>query len=97
MLTLKMLQERVASSDYGREWINDPLMNQDIWELTELGYSAVECRINARYKLHLDDISLPWIKYQSKLTIRATARARFSIGRITHHVSDLKCLDKFLK
>ncbi|MEL6460892.1 MAG: tyrosine-type recombinase/integrase [Cyanobacteria bacterium J06621_15] len=97
MLTLKTLQERVANSDYGREWINDPLMNQDIWELTELGYSSIECRINARYKLHLDDFSLPWLKYLSKLTIRATARARFSIGRITHRVCDLKCLDKFLK
>ncbi len=96
MLSLEALRERVADSELGREWINDPLMNQDIWALTELGYSEEECRINGRYNLHLNNFFLPWLKFLSKLTIRATARQRFSIGRITHRVCDLKLLDKFL-
>jgi integrase len=96
MLAVEALQERVANSELGREWINDPLMNRDIWSLTELGYSEEECRINGRYNLHLNDFFLSWLQFLSKLTIRATARQRFSMGRITHRVCDLKLLDKFL-
>ncbi len=96
MFAVEALQERIANSELGREWINDPLMNKDIWSLTELGYSEEECRVNGRYHLHLNDFSLPWLQFLSKLTIRATARQRFSMGRITHRVCDLKLLDKFL-
>ncbi len=96
MLTVETLQERVTNSEFGREWINDPLMNQDVWSLIELGYSSEECRINGRYNLHLNNFLLPWLQFLSKLTIRATARQRFSMGRITHRVCDLKLLDKYL-
>ncbi|MGL5942555.1 MAG: tyrosine-type recombinase/integrase [Waterburya sp.] len=96
MLAVETLQERVANSELGREWINDPLMNRDVWSLIELGYNEEECRINGRYNLHLNNFSLPWLQFLSKLTIRATARQRFSMGRITHRVCDFKLLDKFL-
>ncbi len=39
MLPLEVLQKRVANSELGREWINDPLINKDIWLLQELGYT----------------------------------------------------------
>ena len=27
------LQERITLSELGKQWINDPLMNQDVWSL----------------------------------------------------------------
>ena len=95
MLAIEALQERVANSELGQKWIDDHFMNQDVWKLTELGYSEEECRINGRYNLYLDNFSLPWLKFLSKLTIRASAR-KYSMGRITHTICDLKLLDKFL-
>ncbi len=90
------LYERVIESELGREWMNNPLMNQDVWSLIELGYSEEECQINGHYNLYFNDFSLPWLKLLTKLTIKASIRERYSMGRVIHRVGCLKHLDQFL-
>lgn len=90
------LQEQIALSELGKQWINDPLMNQDVWSLLELGYSQEECRINGHYYLYFHKFSLPWLKRLTQLTIKASVRERYSLGRIIHRVSCLNHLDRFL-
>ncbi|MCC5605092.1 hypothetical protein [Nostoc favosum] len=90
------LQERITLSELGKQWINDPLMNQDVWSLLELGYSQEECRINGHYHLYFHKFSLPWLKRLTQLTIKASVRERYSLGRIIHRVGCLNHLDRFL-
>ena len=66
-LVPKTLKERIKNSELGKEWINDPLMNQDVWSLLELGYSQEECRINGHYHLYFHKISLLWLKQLTQL------------------------------
>ena len=96
MLAIEALQERVANSELGREWINDSLMTKDVWSLTELGYSEEECRISGRHNIYFDGFSLPWLKLLAKLTAQASAREKHSIGRVCLRVYCLKHLDEFL-
>lgn len=95
-LPLEILQERVVASELGRESMNDPLMSQDIWLLTALGYSEEECRISGKRYLYFDDFSLPWLKLLAKLTTKAGVRERHSLSRVTTRLICLKHLDKFL-
>lgn len=95
-LPQEVLQERVAKSELGQELINDPLMTQDIWSLTELGYSSEECRIIGSRNLYFDAFSLPWLKFLTKLTAKASARERHSLSLVVSRVSCLKNLDEFL-
>jgi integrase len=90
------LEKRIASSELGREWLNDPMMNQDVWALIELGYSQEECHLNGHYHLYFDQFSLPWLKRLTKLTIKASVRERYSLGRVVHRGVCLRHLDRFL-
>lgn len=92
----EILPQLIAVSELGKEWINDPLMNQDMWSLLDLGYSPEECRINGRYHLHFQKFSMSWLKWLTKLTIKASVRERYSLGRIIHRVVCLNHLDRFL-
>ena len=82
MLAIEALHEKVANSELGQEWINDPLFNRDVWELTELGYSQEDCALNNKRNLYFKDISLPWLKLLTKLTIKASAREKNSLGTL---------------
>ena len=95
-LSLEVLQRQVAQSEIGQESINDPLMSQDIWSLTELGYSSEECQIIGSRNLHFDAFSLPWLKFLTKLTAKASARERHSLSLVVIRVNCLKNLDEFL-
>ena len=46
MLPIEALEERVANSELGQEWINHPLINKDVWALIDLGYTKEELAIN---------------------------------------------------
>lgn len=92
----EVFQERVAESELGREWLNTPLMIQDIWSLTELGYSQEECRIGSSRHLYFDEFSLSWLKLLTKLTAKAIARERHSLSLVIIRVNCLKHLDWFL-
>ena len=96
MLPIEALQEKVANSELGREWINDSLMNQDVWALTELGYSEEDCAINNLRNLYFEDISLSWLKLLTKLTIKASAREKHCLGTTRERVTYLKQLNDFL-
>lgn len=96
MLSIKALQKQIGRSELGQEWIYDPLMNQDIWSLAELGYSEEECRIYSRKNIYLDSFDLPWLKLLAKLTVKASIRSKFSLGNVVHKVETLKKLDTFL-
>ena len=95
MLPIKALQERVSNSELGREWTNDPLMNQDIWSFEELGYTE-ESKIKGVRNIYFEKFSLPWLKLLAKLTTKATAREKCSLGTIQERIYCLRKLDKFL-
>ena len=96
MLPIEALQERINNSELGQKWINDSLMNQDIWLLTELGYSEEKCRIYGSQNLYFDKFSLFWLKLLTKLTVKAEVLERHSLTAVTRRVNCLRNLDKFL-
>ena len=96
MLPIEALQERVANSELGQEWIDDPLFNQDIWALTDLGYSQEDCALNNKRNLYFKDISLPWLKLLTKLTIKSSAREKHCLGTLKERVIYLKQFNNFL-
>jgi integrase len=96
MLPVEILQSRVANSELGQRWIDDPLINQDVWALTDLGYSEEDCAVNNKRNLYFQDISLPWLKLLSKLTIKASARAKHCLGTLKERITYLKQLNIFL-
>lgn len=95
-LSIEVLQQKIAESELGREWIDDSLMNQDVWSLTELGFSKEECKLHVMHNIYFDSFSLPWLKLLAKLTVKAILRERYSIGLILVRLSCLKHLDEFL-
>ena len=95
MLSLKVLQERVANSELGREWINDPLMDRDIWALTELGYSEEECTISSDIHIYFNRFSLFWLKLLAKLTVKASVRKQYSFTSLFVYSRILRQLDEF--
>ena len=96
MLPLEVLQKRIANSELGREWINDPLINKDIWLLEELGYSQEECKINAHTNIYFNNFSLLWLKLLTKLTVKTAVKEKHSISRAIDLANTLRKLDKFL-
>ena len=46
MLPIEALQSRIAKSELGQEWINNPLLDKDVWSLEELGYGKDELKMN---------------------------------------------------
>jgi integrase len=96
VLLLETLHQRIAQSELGEGWINDPLMQKDIWPLTALGYTKEECRIKGSHWLYFSRISLPWLKVLTKLTVKARVRERHSLGIVSTTVSCLVHLDAFL-
>ena len=94
--TIKILQERVFRSELGCEFVQDPLLDQDVWPLTLLGYSQDELGISRRYNLYFDGFHLLWLKLLAKLTIKARVRERQSSAAIIHSSRVLRQLDEFL-
>ena len=97
MLPIEALQERIKKSELGREWINNPLLNRDIWLFKELGYKEEEIKItNNSNSIYFDKFSLPWLKFLTKLTVLASSREKHSLGVIKNRIYYLKQLDVFL-
>lgn len=96
MLAVEALQERVANSELGQEWIDDPLMNKDIWALTELGYGEEECTIRSDLNIHFKGFSLLWLKLLAKLTVKASVRKQYSFTSLQKYSHILCQLDRFL-
>lgn len=96
MFAVEALQQRIAESELGREWVNQPLINQDIWLLTDLGYSEEECQISRQHNIYFNGFSLFWLKLLVKLTTLASVREKHSLGRVILRIHCLKHLDEFL-
>ncbi|MDJ0718472.1 MAG: site-specific integrase [Prochloraceae cyanobacterium] len=71
-------------------------MNQDVWALTDLGYTEEELKISGIRNLYFTNFSLPWLKLLAKLTAKAIARNKHSVDIIRSRNSQLKQLDEFL-
>ena len=96
MFPIEALQERIGQSELGQEWINNPLLNQDVWSVEELGYTEEESRIKGTRNIYFEEFSLPWLKLLAKLTALAIAREKFSLGIIKTRINYLKQFDNFL-
>ncbi|NJL52465.1 MAG: hypothetical protein HC930_10000 [Hydrococcus sp. SU_1_0] len=96
MLHIEALQSRVRNSELGQEWINDPLLNRDIWSVEELGYTEEESKITGIRNIYFAKFSLSWLRLLAKLTAKATVRERSSLSLVYIRVSYLKQLDDFL-
>jgi len=91
---LANLCERVRQSELGSQWFNDPLMQQDVWPLTALGFDEEYCRVHGTKNVYFTRITLPWLKYLAKLTVKARAREKCSASQI---ISDTRCLTQLNK
>ncbi|MDJ0632905.1 MAG: tyrosine-type recombinase/integrase [Xenococcaceae cyanobacterium MO_188.B29] len=96
MLPIEALQERIGQSELGREWINNPLLDRDVWSVEELGYTEEESRIKGTRNIYFEDFSLPWLKLLAKLTALASTREKDSLSSVSKRVNYLKQFDKFL-
>ena len=96
MSSLQVLEARIANSELGHEWINNLLMDKDVWSVKEIGYTEEELQITRIHNIYFQDFLLPWLKVLTKLTALASAREKCSLSRIQGRVNDLKKLDKFL-
>ena len=97
MLPIEVLQKRIERSELGKEWIDNPLLNQDVWSLEELGYSEEELQIINRKNIYFKEFYLPWLKVLSKLTALAMVREGFSINNLCGRVLYLRQFDEFLQ
>ena len=97
MLPVEALQKRIGNSELGRQWMNEPLMNQDIWPLEKLGYSQEECKLFGQNNIYFDKIFLPWLRLLTKLTTREMARKKYSLSTVCNKIKHLKQLDEFLR
>ncbi len=96
MLPIEALQEKIGNSELGREWINDPLMNQDVWLVEELGYTGEESKIQRIRNIHFEQFCLPWLKLLAKFTVLAIVRKKHGLTVIKERVLLLRQLDQFL-
>ncbi len=96
MLSIEALQERIRQSELGQEWIDNSLLNQDVWLVEELGYSKQECDILKCINIHFEGFLLSWLKLLAKLTVLASIREKCNLANVKNKVSYLKQLDKFL-
>lgn len=90
------LYERVKQSELGSQWFNDPLMQQEVWPLTALGFDEEYCRAHGTKNVHFTGITLPWLKYLAKLTVKARVREKCSADRIIIDTNCLTHLNEFL-
>lgn len=95
-ITIEVLQERASCSELGREFVQDPLLSQDVWPFTALGYKHEDIEIRKQYNLHFEGFHLPWLKLLAKLTVKARVRQRHALGTLMQTSCHLSHLDKFL-
>ncbi len=95
-LPLADLYERVKQSELGSLWADDPLMQQDVWPLTALGFDEEQCRVHTLKNVYFTRITLPWLKYLAKLTVKAWVREKCSADRIIIGTNCLAHLNEFL-
>lgn len=96
ILPIEALQKKITDSELGQEWINDSLVNKDVWALSDLGYTEEELKIIGSRNLYFTSIVSPWLKLLAKLTAKAIARNKHSVDIIRRRISQLKQLDEFL-
>lgn len=96
MLLIEALESRIAKSELGQEWIDNPLLDKDVWSLEELGYSKDELNMRGAKNLHFEDFSLSWLKLLTKLAILSTIRKKHSLTTVRLKVCSLKQFDSFL-
>ncbi len=96
MLPIEVLQERIRKSELGQSWIDNPLLNQDVWSYAKLGYCIEEAKIRTSHNIYFEDFVLSWLKLLTKLTVLSTAREAASIGTTNRRIIYLKQFDKFL-
>ena len=96
MLPIEALQSRIAKSEWGQGWINNPLLNRDVWSVEELGYSEEESKIGRIRNIYFEGFSLSWLKLLTKLTTLSAAREGNVLGTAQRRVLYLKQFDSFL-
>jgi integrase len=94
--SFELLQQRIAVSELGREFVNDSLLERDIWSVLEIGYLEEESIIIEVHNIYFKDFSLPWLKLLAKLTAKASAREKCALSVMAKRIRALRQLDKFL-
>ena len=96
ILVLKDLKVRIAKSELGQHWINNPLIKKDIWLAEELGYSKEITQAYSTHNIHFGNFELPWLKLLSKMTALTIMKQRYSLATLITRISYLRQLDAFL-
>ncbi len=92
-----VLTPQLAESELGEEFLQNSLMDKDVWSVTELGYSEEEAKIQGTRNFYFQGFSLSWLKLLAKLTALASAREKSSLTVTRKRVDYLKQFDVFLE
>ena len=97
MQLIEALQSKIEQSELGREWIENPILNLDVWSFEELGYSKEEFKTIGKKNIYFKEFSLPWLKLLTKLTVLVMVREGYGISSVRQNVQCSKQFDKFLQ
>jgi len=61
-----------------------------------LGFNAEQCRVHGKKNVYFTHITLPWLKYLAKLTVKTRVREKCSASRILTDTLCLTHLNEFL-
>ncbi len=61
-----------------------------------MGFNAEQCRVHGKKNVYFTHITLPWLKYLAKLTVKARVREKCSASRIIIETNCLAQLNEFL-
>ena len=92
-----VLTPRLTESELGEEFFQNPLMDKDVWSVTELGYSEEEAKIQGTRNFYFQGFSLPWLKLLTKLTALVSTREKSSLSVTRKRVDYIKQFDAFLE
>lgn len=96
VLPYEAFAEQVFQSELGLMWVQDPLLQQDIWPLAALAYTEEECKLQGIKNIYFDRFSLLWLKLLAKLTVKARVRERQCASHVLAMTITLRQLDEFL-
>ena len=55
--SLESLQQNISVSELGREWLDDPLLERDVWSVQDLGYTKEEFSMSGTRNVYFKEFS----------------------------------------
>jgi integrase len=94
--TFMTLQDRIAQSEFGQAFSQNPLLAKDTWPFTDLGYTPEQLNSVGNKNLYFISFQLPWLKLLAQLTLLSLSAQKRSPDSVRKCLSILRHLDSFL-